>query len=148
MNKEYYALETHNDRMEFEFCSEGPKGKIAKGIKYQFMYGNEVPFYNLAFGDLNGQTGEINDLSISDNADKELILATVAASVIMFTDNFPGAAIHAEGSTPSRTRLYQIAIASNYDDIVNLLSVFGYKNGSWHVFEKNVNYEAFVVMRK
>jgi hypothetical protein len=61
--------------------------------------------YNLAFGDINVE-GEIDDLTISDNGDRNKILATVAKSVDEYTKRFPGRWIFFKGSTPERTRLH------------------------------------------
>jgi hypothetical protein len=38
-------------------------------------------------------TGELDDLSITNNGDREKILATVAATVLDFTDYQPGALV-------------------------------------------------------
>jgi len=80
----------------FEFISEGPKGKIAKLI--QFMPTNFDNLYNLAFGDKNSATGEIDDTIISNNEDSEKVLATVVASVYAFMDKHPGTRIFAAKS--------------------------------------------------
>ncbi len=56
--------------------------------------------------------------------------------------------VYAKGSTPSRTRLYQMGIAANFKEISSLLHIYGFLNGNWHQFEKNINYEAFFVLRK
>lgn len=57
-------------------------------------------------------------------------------------------AIYAEGSTPSRTRLYQMSINNNREEVEKLLDVFGYKDEMWHPFESGRNYEAFLVTKK
>ena len=134
--------------MDFEFESDGPRGKIKKGITYTLQNEGGFVHYNLGFGDLDEYTGEVNDLSISNNGDRDKILATVAATVLKFTENVPDALVYAEGSTPVRTRLYQMGIASNLEDINCFLQVYGLVEGKWYVFEKNVNYEAFIVLRK
>ena len=97
---------------------------------------------------MNVETGDIDDLSISDNQDRDKILATVAATVLEFTSYFPKAIIYAKGSNPVRTRLYQMGIAVNLEKINQNLKVFGQLNEQWHVFKKNTNYEAFMVLRR
>jgi hypothetical protein len=62
--------------------------------------------YNLAFGDKDHSTGEIDDKVISNNGDSEKVLATVVATVYAFTDKYPETWIYATGSTKARTRLY------------------------------------------
>ena len=56
--------------------------------------------------------------------------------------------VYAKGSTPARTRLYQMGINSNWSEIEPLMLVLGFVDGKWEIFKKNVNYEAFLVQRK
>jgi hypothetical protein len=148
MNKERYDIVANPNRTLFEFNSDGPNGTIKKEIQYTLVNAGGFFYYNLGFGDLNADTGDINDLSVSDNKDRDKILATVAHTVIQFTEYMPNAVVYAKGSTPARTRLYQMAIARNYNSITELLAVHGRINGQWCPFEKNVNYDAFWVLRK
>lgn len=134
--------------MAFEFESEGRNGKIRKQVQYTLIDDNGVVYFNLGFGDLNEQTGDIDDLSISDNQDREKILATVAATVLEFTSYFPKAIVYAKGSTSARTRLYRMGIAKNLEKINKTLRVFGRLNSQWHEFKKDTNYEAFMVFRR
>ncbi len=59
MKLENYPLETSRHFTVFEFVSLGSRGKIYKQI--QFTETNLKNVYNLAFGDKNEVTGEIND---------------------------------------------------------------------------------------
>ncbi len=72
---------------------------------------------NLAFGDKNHLTGEIDDRIVTDNGDSEKVLATVVAAVYSFCDHFPDVWIYATGSTAARTRLYKMGI-NKYFDVV------------------------------
>ena len=56
--------------------------------------------------------------------------------------------VFAVGSTPSRTRLYRIGISNNLSEIKEDFNVFGYLKNQWTPFEKNQNYEAFLIVRK
>jgi hypothetical protein len=56
--------------------------------------------------------------------------------------------IYIVGSTLSRTRLYQMSITKIYEEIASFYIVQGYREGQWEIFQKNVNYEAFVVQKK
>jgi hypothetical protein len=93
MKLDRYELKAGENLTTFEFISEGPKGKIPKFI--QFSPTNLKGLYNLAFGDKDLKTGEIDDLSISNNGDSEKVLATVVASVYAFTEKNPEAWIYA-----------------------------------------------------
>ncbi|WP_157278805.1 DUF6934 family protein [Olivibacter sitiensis] len=53
-----------------------------------------------------------------------------------------------KGSTPARTRLYQMGITTHLDEVAEIVNVYGFHKGEWKRFEKNINFEAFIVMRK
>ena len=77
-----------------------------------------------------------------------MVLATVARTVIDFTNVHGNHYILAAGSTPAWTRLYQMGISKLWDEISVDFIVQGYIDGNWRPFEKDVNYEAFLVKRK
>ena len=144
-----YSYPVSDTYLSFEFDSAGPKGKIRKIVQYRLLHANDIDYFNLGFGDLNPKTNKIDDLAVTNNQDREKILATVAGTVLQFTQHFSDAMVYAEGSTPARTRLYQSAIAANWNEIEPLLRVFGYhQEEGWLPFRKNVNYQAFLVNRK
>ncbi len=141
-----YRLKAEKSLMVFEFTSQGPKGQIPKLVKYSET--NLKDMYNLAFGDKDVKTGQINDMVISNNGDSEMVLATVVSTVYAFTDKYPEAWIFAAGSTKARTRLYRIGITKYITEVKKDFQVFELKNGEWEKFEKEVDYEAFLVKRK
>lgn len=104
--------------------------------------------YNLGFGDLDEDSGEISDLSISNNSDRDKILATVAFTVLDFCKAFGQPYIFIEGSTPSRTRLYQMGISKMYIEINTQFDVYGLLNNQWQPFQNRTNYAAFLVKPK
>lgn len=132
--------------MIFEFTSHGPKGSIKKIVK--FSETNLKSIYNIAFGDCDDSTAEINDIAISNNGDSEQVLATVAATVYSFTEKYPGSWIFATGSTKSRTRLYRMGITKYLAEIKNDFRLFGLKGEDWEPFNNGVDYEAFLAKRK
>ncbi len=85
MHLERYQYTRSKTFLDFEFESEGPKGKITKIVRYSLQNANGISYCNLGFGDLNTATGKIDDLVISNNKDRSKILATVAATVLEFT---------------------------------------------------------------
>ena len=106
-------------------------------MRYSYQVANGISYYNLGFGDLDPSTGKINDLAVTNNKDREKILATVAATVLDFIKRFPDAIIYAKGSTLARTRLYQIGIAAHWDEIGSVLYVYGYeKDRGWERYPK------------
>ncbi|MBD1427903.1 DUF6934 family protein [Sphingobacterium arenae] len=148
MNLGHYQFKTNHSHLDFEFESVGPKGKIKKIVRFSPQNANGITYFNLGFGDLDTETGIISDLSKSNNGDREKILTTIARIVLVFTEHFPDVMVYAQGSTPARTRLYQMGISGNIDEIQEILHVYGYTNGKWQLFETKVNYEAFLVSRK
>jgi hypothetical protein len=146
MNLERYKYITTNNFQDYIFYSEGPKGKIKKVIRYTNV-GSDPIIYNLAFGD-EDDIGVVSDSITSNNQDKDKVLSTVANTINTFCDHYGNHFIYAEGSTPSRTRLYQMGIGRLWKEINTDFDVWGYKDGSWQDFKINVNYEAFLVKRK
>lgn len=147
MKEEGYSYIKGPEIYHYEFFSEGPNGKIRKVIQYQLIDENNHVF-NLAFGDWNEEKNTINDLSKSNNLDRQKILVTVAQTVIDFLNVHPYAIIIATGSTKSRTRLYQMGISLFWEEIKSNFYIDGYINDQWEAFEKKQNYEAFSLKRK
>src|SRR5262249_27679171 len=104
--------------------------------------------YNLAFGEYDIVLDRINDWIVSNNGDRQLVLHTVAQAIVEFIEQRPHSIILIKGSTPSRVRIYQIGIASYWSHINERFEVLGKRNSRWTPFEKNVNYEEFVVFKK
>ena len=146
MKLDRYELKADDQLTTFDFLSEGPKGKIEKIIQFSLV--NQSNLYNLAFGDRNYLTGEIEDKVVTDNGDSEKILATVVAAVYAFCDKVPEAWIYATGSTAARTRLYRMGINKYYDIVKSDFEMFGQTQSEWEPFEKGKDYQASVVQRK
>lgn len=132
--------------MSYEFISEGPRGLIRKRIQFTLVNRNQV--YNLAFGDKDPVTGEIDDLAVSNNSDSEKVLATVVGAVYAFCERHPEAWIYASGSTSAGTRLYKMGIPKYYNEIKDDFDIFGQISGNWEPFEKGKDYTAFLAQRK
>jgi hypothetical protein len=146
MENPKYSFQSASFFKTYEFISEGPKGKINKLVKY--TKDEDTGLYNLAFGNKIGRSNKIDDKIISDNGDREKILATVAATVYQFTAKYPEAIIFATGSNLARTRLYRISLSNILDQINNDFEIFGFYEGNWEIFEKNRNYSAFLLTKK
>jgi len=103
--------------------------------------------YNLAFGRVD-QNNEIDDATITNNGDRNKILATVASIIKIFTNRYPERWIHFEGSTKSRTRLYRMAIGLNFEELSKDFFIFGFLNEEPIPFAKNMNASSFLIKRK
>lgn len=146
MNVDRYQLKSEEELTRFEFISEGPRGAIRKLIEFQQTTDPDI--YNLAFGDKDPQTGQINDLAVSDNADTEKILATVVAAVYAFFDRHPTAYVYAQGSTKVRTRLYRMGITRFYEDMRRDFFLYGRVGEDFPEFEPGREYDGFLAQRK
>jgi hypothetical protein len=141
-----YPLASSDKLMTFEFISEGPNGLIHKIVQYKPTNLKDV--YNLAFGDRDESTGQIDDTIISNNRDSEKVLATVIATVYAFTDKYPETYIYATGSTKSRTRLYRMGISKYLSEVEIDFEIYGELKDGWEIFNKNNDYDGFLAKRK
>ncbi len=146
MNVEKYALKAEASLTVFEFISEGPNGPIRKLV--QFQPTNEPQLYNLAFGDQDVITGDLNDLAVSNNGDTDKVLATVVAALYAFCESYPGAFVYATGSTGARTRLYRMGIDRFYDQMRQDFDLYGQMGNDFVPFARNVAYDGFLAQRK
>lgn len=142
MEVRIYETISDDSRLSYEFFSEGQNGRIRKIVQYQKMMDN---IYNLTFGDWNVYHQKIDDKTISNNNDREKVLFTVASTVIIFLTYYPGTAVYFEGSTPSRTRLYQMGINANLHIISPRFNILGISNNISEPFKAGKNYEAFLI---
>ena len=124
--EKYDNVIASSDKLEFQFESEGPKGKIRKVV--QFVQTQNEDIYNLAFGNLN-KDGSIDDETTNDNKDRNKILATVAATVYEFTAKYPDKTIFFCGTTSERTRLYRMALTVNLNELKKDFRVYGVLRG-------------------
>jgi hypothetical protein len=145
MHLHKYPVISTNEHRTYEFLSEGPKGAIKKVILFE-EFGNNL--YNLGFGDWDEATQLMDDKARSNNYDRDKVIATVAAAFMNFIKYYPQSTVFAKGSTPARTRLYQMGIFANWQEISILLTIKGYIDGDWQLIEKCKNYDAFMVRIK
>jgi hypothetical protein len=117
MKLDRYPYYADSSFFDFEFESEGSKGKIRKIARF---------------------------IKIGQN----LYSFGVAHIVHDFTSVFSDAAIYIEGSTPSRTRWYQMNIAAYLAEIDAAFEIYGFENGQWESFKKGINYKAFMGRRR
>lgn len=144
MTHPFYQFSSSTEAFRFEFVSTGQR-IIHKVIVYQ-----QLPLpntYNLALGDVDEQ-GKVDYEVTSDNGDRNLILATVVQTMIAFFGQHPETFVVIAGSTPSRTRLYQVVIARELAEIQKRFNVVGVTETGDEPFSKGRSYRAFVVSEK
>lgn len=145
MHRDRYASFSNAEHSTYEFLSFGPKGTVKKVVKYTEI---EPGVFNLGFGDWDERAQKVRDDIRTNNADRNKVLATVAATVIDFMKHHPDAILVAEGSTPARTRLYQLGISGSWHEISQLFEVKGLREGAWEDFQGGKNYKAFAIRAK
>jgi hypothetical protein len=148
MHLDQYSITSDISNLTYKFDSIGPKGIIKKIVQFKAVKSMGINVYNLAFGDLNEISGEIDDIIVSNNNDTKKILFTVGTTSLQFINHFPNAKILIVGSTISRTRLYQMVINQNIVEIDKLFDLRGFRNGNWEKFTSGINFEAFLVKKK
>jgi len=145
MNLERYPVVADSNYLMYKFLSRGPNGSIAKIVFYREV---DDHVFNLEFGDWDVGKQEVDDKARSNNNDRNKVIATVAGTVIEFIKYYPRATVFAKGSTPARTRLYQIGIFANWPEISQRFVIQGFINGEWQVFQQGINYQAFLLKVK
>jgi hypothetical protein len=90
----------------------------------------------------------VDDLTVSDNGDRNKVLATVVKIVDAYMTQFPDRWIAFKGSTESRTRLYRMAIGLNLEELSVKFSIFGLVGEKWMPFAKDLNVRAFLITIK
>ena len=126
----------------FLFFSEGKNGNTPKVIAYQYI---SDLVYNLAFGDLNIKTGELDDLSISNNGDIIKIMATVIKTLPVFFEKHPKVNVVFKGSDELRTKLYQRIIRNYYFEFEMQYQIYGREENQNYLskFDISKNYVEF-----
>jgi hypothetical protein len=140
MKIEKYQTESTINKLVFSFKSIGNK-IIEKKVLFTPIEDSEnyglppmINLYNLAFGDWDEISEDIDDSVRSNNGDADKVLATVANTVIEFWVEYPNVPLFMTGSTPGRTRLYQNGISKNYIEINQKADIYGLYNYEWEKY--------------
>lgn len=148
MKYEYYeCVNADESYSSFEFVSVGHNRNILKLVLFT---PTSLPnIYNLAFGDKN-EKGDLDDLTISNNGDRNKILSTILRAVDEYTCKYPDRYIFFKGSTEQRTRLYRMAVALHLEELSETFEIYADISGDLNfvLFQKGLNVKAFLVKRK
>ena len=144
MDQSKYEFRRTNE-LRFDFISVGKKGEIHKRVTFiELEYG----FFNMGLGDLNPESTEVDYFSVSDNGDRNTILATVSEIIESFFELYPFHTIYFKGTSRSRTRLYQMAINHFYDELSERFHILGELDDKMTRFKRNTNYKSFLILKK
>jgi hypothetical protein len=81
---ERYEYEIGNSFHQYDFYSEGPKGKIKKIVLYSWLGSlGGFDYYNLGFGDYDEAAGRINDLSVTNNQNRRELHSPIGCPEII-----------------------------------------------------------------
>lgn len=145
MDKPFYEFQVFDDAFRFEFKSISSEKVIQKAILFQKT--NMIDYYNLTLADILAD-GSTDVLSKSNNGDLEKILATVIQTILAFLAFYPTKKVVFTGSTPSRTRLYQIVLSKELDKVKEKLDILGITDDKLELFQRNQSYIGFVISKK
>jgi hypothetical protein len=126
MEQEKYIFSKVSETVVYEFFSEGPKGTIRKVVRFNIMEESPDRIFNLSFGDSDTSGISIDDEVVSNNADSQKVLNTVAGTVLDFINSHHGTWVFVQGVTSSRTRLYQMGISRYWKEIAHQVMVIGF----------------------
>ena len=143
MREPAYPLHASDDALVFDFESIGSTSVIQKRIVFSRFPGS-TSVYNLALVDVRPD-GALDDLSVSNNRDMRMVLATVVQALRIFFESRPRGTVFFTGSTPARTRLYRIAISLNQAEAEALFDIQGLIADDFETFRANRPYDAFVI---
>lgn len=137
---------TKSNELYFDFFSVGKKGVVYKRVRFHEI--SNYGFYNMGLCDVDPETGEENYNSITDNGDRDTVLATVAEICETFFNLYPLHTIYFKGTTDSRTRLYQMAINHYFYELDEKFDILGELGDKMTRFKKNTNYKSFLILKK
>lgn len=103
--------------------------------------------YEIVLGNLRTD-GSIDVDGTGDHADAATVLSTVAKIIAFFLSDHPEAEIFIVGTTPARTRLYQMAIVRELDDLGQYFDICGYTGGDEEIFQSGRTYQSFTISLK
>ncbi|MGV3604030.1 MAG: DUF6934 family protein [Dyadobacter fermentans] len=145
MDQPHYAFTRSHHSKVYYFVSTGTNGNIKKRVQFDLIHEN---IFNIGFGDWAENGIGLDDMTVTNNGDMEMVLATVIKIIMHFLALNPFVSVYLTGSTTGRTRLYRAIIGKNFEVISKEFKVLGLLCGDWLNYEKNVNYEAFLVQNR
>ena len=151
-----YEINATEDLNTYVFVSKGRRGEVFKVVQFTHLRMEASPDrYNLALGDW--VEDKVDPENITNNGDISTVMATIGAIILYYTSHFPEREIFVCGSTPNRSRLYQMLVSNNLEEIESNFNVFGIryvKNNPDALedyaqrFRKTETYGAILVIRK
>ncbi|MCE7067997.1 DUF6934 family protein [Dyadobacter sp. CY326] len=144
MKHSFYPFRASEDYLSFTFESISKQRIVRKKAEFVKIYAD---VYNFAFGDLNDE-GEIDDLVVTNNKDMEIVFATLIRILLDYLTKYEDNWVYFKGSTPSRTRMYQIILTKEKVHWEDMLIIYGIIDGETYPFELNCRFDAFIITKQ
>lgn len=145
MTEPFYEFTILDKAHRFDFVSIGEQ-IINKTIIFHQTHHTGI--YSLTLADVT-ENQEFDVYNVSDNGDMKKVLSTVLRTITAFLESYPNAKVVFSGSTPSRTRLYQIAITHELSNFQTRFLIEGYTHEKgFELFTKNKSYDGFAISVK
>jgi len=147
MNHPGYPLITkHDDLSVFYFTSEGKNGEVKKIIAFTATIQPNI--YNLGMGDILPDGKLVDDLVVTNNGDRNKVLATVVYALYLYTKRYPDRWVAFKGSTPSRTRLYRMALNLYFTELNKYFHIYSIVDGKTQPFSGTQEATVFFIKGK
>jgi hypothetical protein len=143
MREQFYPVKMGFSKMGFEFVRECPRGKTHKLVTHTRLRDSSIE--HLIFGDKKHVEGGCSGRPRSNHDGVDMVPSTFARALFLFLKHYWGPFVVATGLSPSRMRLYQMAVSRNWADIPAEKEVFGLKDGEWQPFESGLTFLTFGV---
>jgi hypothetical protein len=147
---------TRFDEFTYQFFSCGPKGRFEIRVVFTpYTFISSRTIYNLGFGLWDPVLQSLNDGVELRNGDADKILSTVAQVAASFLRTHLSALLFAQGSTPARTRKYQMGVSRFFSSISQEFVLMGLMETDseredeltreWIPFAPGFNFKAFLL---
>lgn len=143
MKSEFYSYVVDDACLLFEFDSISNLKVIRKIIVYS-PFPDNPNLFNLALGDLM-DSGQVSDMSVSNNSDMDKVIATVIQTMFRFFERHSDCLLYIIGSTAERTRLYRIIITKELVEASKYFRIYGIIESEIESFLPNRSYDSFVL---
>jgi hypothetical protein len=146
MDEPQYHFSPESLDISYTFDSISDRKTVHKVVRFTETDLPDV--FNLALLDLMDD-GQESDLSVTNNADLRIVLATVMQIINHFLLKFSDKIVTFQGSDDRRTRLYRLVIGKELPALQQLFEIAGqYADGSIERFRPNQTYIRFFVQLK
>ena len=145
MEEKTYEFKLSRNEFRYEFISISDEKRVNKIVL--FTETKTLNLFNLALLDVL-ENGDLSDSTETKNKDLKVVLATVIQIVNDFLSKNPNFLIAFKGSEEKRQRLYRIIIGKELTKILKKFEVYGVINNTIYIFEKNIEYDFYLIKKR